>query len=246
MPTCSASATELAVYLIVRGEAFYRKTFFTCQCVATLLGVLLPLFITNTPSHGAARKSCHDWTFMLNNATHWDVDSPDYNPEWEMEDSATFHLFPQHLYNSISTVVSLFGFWVWIFFSPHMADVARDLSLRQQNIRDLDRTCTKLDCISALPKTRSPFLMLPPSSCLMISYVLLYSRQLFCPSVVVKPPRCCDSVRAKLRAIRNSKNGSYVGQHARDFWAVRHSDEPPVPSLLGRKGARHDQTVRQS
>jgi hypothetical protein len=50
-------------------------------------------------------------------------------------------------------VVSLFGFWVWFFFSPHMADVARNLSLRQQNIRDLDRTCTKPDCNSQSTQT---------------------------------------------------------------------------------------------
>jgi hypothetical protein len=59
--TCSASALGLAVFLIVRGETFYKKTFFTGQCVATLCVVLLPLFVTNTPSHGAARKVCHDW-----------------------------------------------------------------------------------------------------------------------------------------------------------------------------------------
>jgi hypothetical protein len=163
MPTCSASAFELAVYLIVRGETFCKKPFFACQCVATLLAFLLPLSITNTPSYGAARKVCHDRAFMMWNVTHFDVDSPRYDPEWEIEDIATRDLFLLHLFNSISTVVSLFGFWVWFFFSPHMGDVARDLSLRQQNIRDLDRTCTKLDCISALTKPDHS-LMLPPSA----------------------------------------------------------------------------------
>ena len=55
MPTCSASASERAVYLIVRGETFYKKTFFTCQCVITLSVILLPLFMTNTPSYGAVK-----------------------------------------------------------------------------------------------------------------------------------------------------------------------------------------------
>ena len=147
--TCSASASELAVFLIVRGETFYKKTFFTGQCVATLCVVLLPLFVTNTPSYGAARKVCHDWNFMHRNVTYFDVNSPEYNPEWGMDDNAPWDLFPVHLFNSISTVTSLFGFWVWLFFSPHMDDLARDL----------DRTCTTPDCISQKYANVLPFLM---------------------------------------------------------------------------------------
>jgi hypothetical protein len=160
MFTCSASAFELALYLIVRGETFYKKTFFTCQCIATLLVALLPLFVTSTASYGAARKVCHDYTFMRLNATKFDVDSAQYDPEWDMEDSANFDLFPQHLLNSISTVVSLFGFWVWLFFSPHVSDVAQDRSLRQQHKRDLDRTCTKSVCLSQSSETSPPHVLL--------------------------------------------------------------------------------------
>jgi hypothetical protein len=36
-------------------------------------------------------------------------------------------LFPKHLLNSLSTATSLFGFGVWLFFSPHQSDVAKDL-----------------------------------------------------------------------------------------------------------------------
>jgi hypothetical protein len=143
IPACSASASELAVYLVVRADTFYKKTFFTCQCVATLCVVLVPLFVTSTASYGAARKACHDRAFMLKNVTNFDVDSPNYDPEWGMDDDAQWRLFPVHVFNSISTVMSLFGFWVWLFFSPHMADVARDL----------DRTCTKLKCIFQVTQT---------------------------------------------------------------------------------------------
>jgi hypothetical protein len=138
MPTCSASAFELAAYLTVRSEAFYKKSFFVCPSVATLCVVLLPLFITKTVSYGAARKACHDWSFEWKSVQYLDADNMDYNPEWEMEDYASWDLLPSHLFNSISTVVSLFSFWVWLFFSPYMSDMARDL----------DRTCTMPDCIS--------------------------------------------------------------------------------------------------
>jgi hypothetical protein len=133
MPTCDPSAFEKACCVIVRSETFYPKTFFACQVVATVLVILLPLFVTNTASHGAASKECYDRAFALRNVTNFDVDSQYYDPEWDMDDDAVRALFPVHLLNSISTVMSLFGFWVWLFFSPHNSDVAREL----------DRTCTE-------------------------------------------------------------------------------------------------------
>jgi len=140
MPTCNLSAAELACCLVVRSETFYAKTFFTCQSVATLLVILLPLFVTNTASYGAASKECYDRKFARLNVRFFDVDSQHYDPEWNMDDDATWHIFPAHLFNSISTVMSLFGFWVWLFFSPHNSDVARAL----------DRTCTqKNNCTSS-------------------------------------------------------------------------------------------------
>ena len=133
MPTCNPSALELAIYLTVRSETFYPKTFFSCQSVATLLVILLPLFVTNTASYSAASTACYDRTFAWSNVTYFDVDSQWYDPEWDMDDNSSWNLFPVHLFNSISTVMSLFGFWVWLFFSPYNSDVARAL----------DRTCTK-------------------------------------------------------------------------------------------------------
>jgi hypothetical protein len=82
---------------------------------------------------------CYGRAFAYRNVTRFDVDSQHHDPEWDMDDSVNWHLFPVHLFNSISTAMSLFGFWVWLFFSPHNSDVARQL----------DRTCTgKNDYIS--------------------------------------------------------------------------------------------------
>ena len=132
MPTCSASASELALYLILRSEAFelacylatrshtfHKKSFFACLSVTSLCVVLVPLFVTNTLSYGAATRVCHDWTVTRKNVTRFDVDSQYYDPEWDMDDAADWHLLPVHLFNSISTAVSLFGFGIWLFFSPH-------------------------------------------------------------------------------------------------------------------------------
>jgi hypothetical protein len=119
IPTCNPSAFELACCVIVRSENFYPKTFFACQAVATLSVIFLPLFFTNTASYGAAGKVCYDRTFARFNATHFNVESQHYDPEWDMDDAADWRLFPIHLFNSISTVMSLFGFWVWLFYSPH-------------------------------------------------------------------------------------------------------------------------------
>ena len=76
--------------------------------------------------------------------TRFDVDSQHHDPEWGMDDAADWHLFPLHLFNSISIVVSLFGFWVWLFFSPHNTSTEPDVA------QDLDRTCTEPDCISQI------------------------------------------------------------------------------------------------
>jgi hypothetical protein len=128
MPTCDVlPALEIACHVAVRSEKFHAKTFYTSLAAGTLCVVLLPLFVTNTASYGAAREVCYNRAFFRLYAIHGDVDSPDYYPDWAMDDNAVWHLFPQHLFNSLSTVVSLFGFGVWLFFSPHQSDMAKDL-----------------------------------------------------------------------------------------------------------------------
>ena len=139
IPTCSPTAAELACYHHLRGPNFYAKTFFTSLVAITLCAVLLPLFVTGTSSYGAASGVCYDRFALLRISWYEDPDSPYYDPEWDVDadESAVYHLFPVHLFNSISTVVSLFGFWVWLFLGPHKSSVAQDL----------DRTCTTSNCL---------------------------------------------------------------------------------------------------
>jgi hypothetical protein len=120
MPSFAAAA-ELACLLTTRNEVFHSKAFFTGIIAITLFVFLLPLLVTGTSSYGAASEVCYDRNFVLRNATFSDIDSPKYDPDWDMDDSAPWHLFPIHLYNSTSTAVSLFGLWVWLFFSPHLS-----------------------------------------------------------------------------------------------------------------------------
>jgi hypothetical protein len=140
MPTLptwfNPTAAELACYLTLRSPKFYRKTFFAALVEATLFAVLLPLLVTGTSSYGAASKFCYDRFSPLRTAWYGDPDSDFYDPEWDLnaDDVAIYHLFPMHLFNSISTVVSLFSFWVWPFFSPHK---------KSSNVaQNLDRSCT--------------------------------------------------------------------------------------------------------
>ena len=116
-----AAAAELACFLTTRSEAFHPKAFITGIIAITLCVFLLPLFVTGTWSCGAASSVCYDRTFERLNATYTDVESPLYDPDWDMDDSANRHLFPVHLFNSTSTAVSLFGLCVWLFFSPHLS-----------------------------------------------------------------------------------------------------------------------------
>ena len=125
-----AAAAELACLLATRSEAFHPKAFITGIIAITLCVFLLPLFVTGTWSYRAASTLCYDWNFIRLNATHFDVESPLYDLDWEMDDAATWHLFPLHLFNSTSTAVSLFGLCLWLFFSPHLS------------VQDMDRTRT--------------------------------------------------------------------------------------------------------
>ena len=56
-------------------------------------------------------------------------------------------LLPLHIFNSLSTVTSLFGSGVWLFFSPHQPDVAKDL----------DRTRTCFNCVCVCVFALGPF-----------------------------------------------------------------------------------------
>jgi hypothetical protein len=118
-------------FLAVRKGTFRTKTFYACLAATTLFFALLPLVVTGTASFGAAREGCYAKTVVRLNAVFLDVDSLRYDPDWNEEDNfdghANRHLFPIHHFNSISTVVSLFGFGVWLFFSPHNSDAAKDL-----------------------------------------------------------------------------------------------------------------------
>ena len=153
MPFCGAfPALELACHVAIRSETFHAKTFYASLAAANLSVMLLPLFVTDTASYGAARKVCYDRTFSVWNVTYLDEGSAYYNPDGDIDDVATFHLFPKHLFNSLSAVVSLFGFGVWLFFSSHQSDVAKDL--------DRTRTYTHSDSFPLVSLSNALKLML--------------------------------------------------------------------------------------
>ena len=92
---------------VLPSDTFYARTFSTCQSVATLFAILLPLFVANTTPHGAASKVCCDRNFAWTNATRFDVKSPKHDPEWDMDGAADWRLFPLYLFSFMATVVSL-------------------------------------------------------------------------------------------------------------------------------------------
>jgi hypothetical protein len=105
--------------------------FYASLAGITLFFTLLPLVVTGAASFGAAREECYVKAVVRLKKAFLDVDSPKHDPNWTEEDNFDDHtgnrLFPIHPFNSISTVVSLFGFGVWLFFSPHNSDAAKDL-----------------------------------------------------------------------------------------------------------------------
>jgi hypothetical protein len=152
---CNALACELACYFHLRSKHFYAKTFNGFLAATTACVVLLPLLLTGTTSFEAASGVCYERTFQQQKATFIidDVDSPQYRPDWSMDDTASWALFPAHLFNSIATIVSLSCFWVWFFFSPHSSNGQAEA---------LDRTCESqvacncLDFANSLPTSNQP------------------------------------------------------------------------------------------
>ena len=106
-----------------------------CLFGVTVLVLVMPLVVTGRVSFGEAESVCYGWTYermnLRYNATGMDVEDPLYDPDWSMEDWADWTLFPQHVYNSVATCVSLVGFWVWLCFSAH----------KNEEAEHLDRTC---------------------------------------------------------------------------------------------------------
>ena len=134
--TCTCTYTHI-IYIYIYIYRSPSPTVTTATSITTFLPPSI-FFLQFNPIfflHRAVSLStaCYDWTFARLNVTKSDVNSQEYDPEWNMEDAADWLLFPAHLFNSISTVVSLIGLFVWLFSSPHNSDGARDL----------DRTCTK-------------------------------------------------------------------------------------------------------
>ena len=79
MPTCGAfPALELACHVAVRSEAFHAKAFYASLAATSLCVVLLPLFVTNTLSYGAAVKVCYERTSSRLSSMFLDEDSREY------------------------------------------------------------------------------------------------------------------------------------------------------------------------
>jgi hypothetical protein len=118
-------------HLRMRSEHAYPKVL-----VAALIGVIVlemcfPLFLTGETSFGGADDVCRERYIAI----LMKREDEGYYTDIERDlihVSAGGHLLPGHVFNSISTVVSLLGFTTLLFHSPHTSNVAVDL----------DRTCT--------------------------------------------------------------------------------------------------------
>jgi hypothetical protein len=110
------------------------------KMVAALLALVvlciacLPLFLTGTTSFGAAKDVCYERQLSKLVAMAQREGRP-FDKETHFP--SHFHLFPLHMMNVLSTVVSLAGLWIWLFFSPHTTPAAVYL----------DRTCMHDKCV---------------------------------------------------------------------------------------------------
>jgi hypothetical protein len=101
----------------------------------TVLVVMLPLAVTGQLSFGDAEGVCYEWVNISWRLYLNDLQDPLQYPDWSiiMKSGASFVLFPQHMYNSIATCMSLFGFLVWLYYSPHMEEAAENLDRTRES-----------------------------------------------------------------------------------------------------------------
>ena len=120
---CSISNVELAGFRKVRSEGF-RWKFFTWSLLATSMCVsLLPLFVTQTWSFGAAEEQCEEWAVELYEIY---ANTTDFG-YGDIDDNADRQLFPVHTNNVASLWVSVACLLGWYFISPHNSAMAEGL-----------------------------------------------------------------------------------------------------------------------
>jgi hypothetical protein len=108
-----------------RDKRAHPKTSVAVLALVTIGLSFLPLLVTGATSFGEAEDICHQRQYTKLKNTFGEE-------EWKFDDLANRHLFPRHLNNCIASAMSLLGFAVWIFFSPHTEN---------ESAEALDRTC---------------------------------------------------------------------------------------------------------
>jgi hypothetical protein len=114
----------------MRSEGAFPKSLVGALVGVIVLGMCFPLFLTGETSFGRADDVCRERHIEKLRKGYDEGDYTDIERD-AIHASAGGHLLPGHVFNSISTVVSLLGFTTWLFHSPHTSNVAVDL----------DRTC---------------------------------------------------------------------------------------------------------
>jgi len=110
---CDPICVEKRLHALVRREDGHSMTLAAVLTLMVGCEVCMPLFVTGELSFGAAEEECYERIYAVLAERHA------RDEDWDFDAKATRRLFPVHLYNSMSTVVSLLGFLSWLFFSPH-------------------------------------------------------------------------------------------------------------------------------
>jgi hypothetical protein len=130
----------------MRSKRAFPKTLVAAVVTVVVLEICLPLFITGETSFGRADDVCREQEIAKYAKRYREGGFTEKEVE-QYTAGALSHLLPGHVFNSISTVVSLLGFTTWLFHSPHTSNMAVDL----------DRTCSSPPCLP-LPSSSSSHL----------------------------------------------------------------------------------------
>jgi hypothetical protein len=96
-----------------------------------ILAICLPLLATLSTSFGEAKEVCYERNLAKITESFENNRSPQSEylggEGWHFDDINNRHLFPLHLFNSLSSAVSLVSFLTWLFCSPHTTPATKEL-----------------------------------------------------------------------------------------------------------------------
>ena len=120
-------ASENCVVSKLRRLAFFSKSaLLVFLFLVLILACVLPFASTGAWSTDGVQRVCRDRFLRA-----WSWEDGKVSQPKDIDRSSQHTMFPTHTWNAVSSAVSLLGFFVWLFASPHRFAIAGALDRKR-------------------------------------------------------------------------------------------------------------------